>query len=410
MAKRVVLVRHAESEANAAGTWQGASSTPLTAEGRTQAVALGNRLRRRSFHLVEGSDLERSVETARIAGFRPRVCRSWREGDIGEWEGRPGEWVEANFGDEVSRLAEDYDRPMGITGESPRQVAERGWGALSEIVGRLDEHETGLVFAHGGLIELILWRMLGIPTGRRRLGFLSNASLTEVRFDGSYRTLAVYNDAAHLGPVSSWSEYIRADGGTVVDLIRHGVTQANLERRVQGRMDSGLHPAGRSQAKRLRRWIGPVDEVFASSLQRASTTAELAFGLEPVLVDDLMEINFGEWEGALWAELAASGRLSGYLGQRSDVRRGVTGETWSETQSRVNRFLSSIPDSHQGKRVAAVSHGGAIKAATLQILGFGYEKAHFLGPLANTSVTQVSFSSAGHSTLTTYNLTPHLED
>lgn len=410
MVKRVLLVRHGESEANAGEIWQGATSSPLTAQGRHQAGSAARRLADRRFDLVESSDLERSLHTAEIAGFEPRVLTAWREGDIGVWEGRPGEWVQTHYSHDLARLNSDYDLRMGETGESPRQVSERGWEALTALVGRLEEGQTGLVFTHGGLIELVLWRLLGLPTGGRRLGFLSNTAFCEVGFDGAEASILRYNDSAHLGPVSFWAGYTRDGGGIVVDLIRHGVTQANLERRAQGRVDGNLHPEGREQARRLASWIETVDEVFSSTLRRAAATAEIAFGRAPVLVDELMEMSFGEWEGELWEELEASGRLGGYPRDGKDVRRGGTGETWKEVQDRVAGFISGLTDTYAGRRVAAASHGGAIKAYSTAILGIDYGKARLLGPLENTSVTQVAIAPDGHPTLATYNITHHLED
>lgn len=409
MVKRVLLVRHGESEANAGEIWQGATSSPLTAQGRYQAGSAAERLAGRRFDLVESSDLERSLHTAEIAGFRPRVLAGWREGNIGVWEGRSGEWVETHYSQDLARLHGDYDMQMGETGETPRQVSERGWQALAALVGRLEEGQNGLVFTHGGLIELVLWRLLDLPIGRRRLGFLSNTSFCELAFDGEDAAILRYNDAAHLGPVSFWAGFTRAGGGIVIDLIRHGVTQANLERRAQGRVDSDLHPEGRAQARRLASWIGTTDEVFSSPLRRAAATAEIAFGRPPVLVDELMEMSFGEWEGELWEELEASGRLGGYPRDGQDIRRGGTGETWEEVQDRVTGFIGGLTDTYAGRRVVAASHGGAIKAYATATLGFRYGKAQLLGPLENTSVTQVAIGPDGHPTLATYNITHHLE-
>ena len=89
--------------------------------------------------------------------------------------------------------------------------------------------------------------------------------------------------------------------------------------------------------------------------------------------------------------------------------RDGTGETWSEVQDRMAGFVSSLSDTCAGRRVAAASHGGAIKAYATRILGFEYGKARWLGPLENTSVTQVAITPDGHPMLTTYNLTAHLE-
>ena len=410
MTKRVVLVRHGESEANAGELWQGATSSPLTEAGRDQAELLGARLQHRKFDMVASSDLERALHTARLAGYPvPLVDPGWREGYLGEWEGRPTEWVVDHCGDDLMRLQYDYDLPMGRTGETPRQVAERSWKSLTSLLEKIDEGGSGLVFAHGGVIDMILWRITRLTPGRRRSGFLSNGSLCELSFKGDKASILRYNDATHLRPIAPWSEATRREGGTVIDLIRHGVTHANLDGRVQGRLDSDLHPNGKRQARRLSSWVGDFDEIYSSPLARASSTAEIAFGQAPRLADDLMEISFGEWEGNRWKDLAAQGRLDEYQ-KGHDVRRGRTGETWAEAQARIEGFINHLARTHPGKRVAATSHGGVIRAYAARVLGLPYEKIGLLGHLQNTSVTQIAIAEDGFPTLATYNLAPHLED
>ena len=409
MAKHVILMRHGESEANERGLFQGAGSTPLSGLGRRQAEQAGRRLVGCRFAVVESSDLERAVDTARIAGIEPRQRSLWREGDIGEWEGLDAEYVVEHYGDDLGRLHYDYDVRMGVTGESPRQVAERGREALHDLLGRLEDGQTALVVTHGGLTGTLLWGLLDLPAGRRRLGMLSNTSFCELVFGDPGPALRRYNDAAHLGPVTDWSEHERREGAVVIDMIRHGVTFANLERRVQGQRDEGLHPKGRSQARRLKDWIGAVDEVYSSSLGRAMDTAEIAFGRTAIPVDDLIEISMGDWEGEMWEELEAAGRLGGYPGEGNDIRRGHTGETWGDVQHRVTAFLGKLYPTHAGQRVAAASHGGAIRAYAGGILGFGYEKARLLGPLNNTSVSQMVIAPDGKPILATYNIAAHLE-
>jgi len=409
--KRVVLVRHGESEANVGELWQGATSTPLTEAGQGQAELLRARLQHRQFDVVACSDLERALHTARLAGYpAPLVDPDWREGYLGLWEGRPTEWVVAHYGHDLTRLQYDYDLPMGRTGETPRQVAERSWKALTSLLGKLDEGGSGLVFAHGGVIDMVLWRVTRLTPGRRRSGFLSNASLCELVFQGNEASILRYNDAAHLSPTVPWSEATQAEGGTVIDLIRHGVTHANLDGRVQGRLDSELHPNGGQQARRLASWVGDFDEIYSSPLVRASSTAEIALGRAPRLADDLMEISFGEWEGHRWEDLAAQGRLDEYQKPGQDVRRGRTGETWAEAQGRIEGFINRLARTHPEKRVAAVSHGGVIRAYAALVLGLPYHKVGLLGHLKNTSVTQIAIAQDGFPTLATYNLAPHLED
>lgn len=92
-----------------------------------------------------------------------------------------------------------------------------------------------------------------------------------------------------------------------IHLIRHGLTQANLDGCYIGsRTDLPLCPQGRQQLEELREsWEYPfVDRVYTSPLLRAKETAEILFPdrlLETV--DNLRELDFGEFEGRSAAEL-----------------------------------------------------------------------------------------------------------
>lgn len=411
MAKHVVLMRHGLSEANASHVWQGAGCSPLTAEGRRQAELAGARLAGREWAAVESSDLERSVDTARAAGFEPRLNPLWREGDIGEWEGLPSEVVLERHAEELKRIHRDPEAKIGRTGESPREVADRAQQAVGELAARLEDGQSALVVTHAGLLDALFLRLLDAPSGPRKLGLLDNTAFCWVSFEEAGPMIRRYNDAAHLGPVSRIVRYLHSrDSSVLVELIRHGATQPNLEGRAQGQSDWGLHPEGRRQARLLGGWIGEVDEVFSSPLGRASATAEIAFGRPPVPAAELKEIDLGCWEGERWEDLRASGRLDGYDGNRRDFRRGGTGETWTEVRERMSSFVGGLGRTHRGRRVAASSHGGAIRAYAAAVLGLEYRQARtMLSPLENTSVTQVVLPPGQDPILSTYNVAGHLE-
>lgn len=411
MAKHVILMRHGLSEANARHVWQGAGCSPLTAEGRRQAEQAGARLAGREWAAVESSDLERSVDTARAAGYEPRRNPLWREGDIGEWEGLSSEVVLERYAEELKRIHRDPEVKIGRTGESPREVADRAWEALGDLASRLDDGQAALVVTHAGLIDALFMRLLGAPAGHRRLGILDNTAFCELSLGDAGPMIRRYNDAAHLGPVSRIVRYLHSrDSSVLVELIRHGATLPNLEGRAQGHSDWGLHPEGRRQARLLGGWIGEIDEVFSSPLGRAAATAEIAFGRRPIPVDGLKEINLGGWEGERWADLRASGSLDGYDDNRHDFRRGGTGETWAEVRERVSAFIGGLGRTHRGRRVAAASHGGAIRAYAATVLSLEYRQARtMLSPLENTSVTQVMLPPGQDPILSTYNVAGHLE-
>lgn len=407
-ARRITFVRHGQSEANRAGIWQGSGSSPLTGEGRAQAARVGERLARREFDIVQSSDLERCRDTAAGAGFAPELDSRWREGDLGEWEGLSMRKVWEEDGEYLRRIRSGEDLPLGRTGETAAEVAERAVSAIDSLLfSRLEEGGEALVFTHGGLITGMVRRLLGMSAEGQNLGVPANTGLCQMAFLGERTVLTVYNDSSHLGPLTPWVEWAREEGAAVLELVRHGVTIANLSRRVQGQSDWGLHEEGRRQAEALGRWIGPVDFLYTSPLERARDTAGIAFDLAAQPLDDLMEINMGEWEGEYWEELAAAGRLDEHRAGR-DSPRGGSGETWAELQRRAAKTINGLAVAHPGRRVAVTSHGGTIRAYVAGVLGFGYGELGRLGALGNTSVSQIT-AGGDRVTLTSYNVAGHLE-
>jgi len=146
---------------------------------------------------------------------------------------------------------------------------------------------------------------------------------------------------------------------TELYLVRHGETDWNAARRIQGRTDIPLNDTGREQARQAgellarRRW----DAVYASPLSRARETAAIIgerVGITEVGTRDaLMERDYGAAEGLDFDELAArypEGVHAEGQESREDVGR------------RVGTALVELADSHPGESLIVVSHGGAIRA------------------------------------------------
>ncbi len=85
---------------------------------------------------------------------------------------------------------------------------------------------------------------------------------------------------------------------TTILLVRHGQTDWNLDRRLQGHTDRPLNDRGREQARALAAELAsePLDAVYSSDLVRAHETARIIAagrGLDVTAMDDLRERNFG---------------------------------------------------------------------------------------------------------------------
>lgn len=142
-------------------------------------------------------------------------------------------------------------------------------------------------------------------------------------------------------------------------LVRHGETDWNLARRIQGSTDIPLNDTGREQAATTGRLLAQRewDAIYASPLSRAMETASIIaheVGLpEPTPVPDLVERHYGEAEGLEDAELAA--RFPGDTPVPGRESRGAV-------VARVLPALMELADAHPDQAIVVVSHGGVIRS------------------------------------------------
>lgn len=163
---RFCLVRHAETDWNLEGRYQGQTDIPLNEEGRAKAHSLAMRLQSVHFAAVYSSDLVRASETAVIIAAKLRLPvqldSRLREIDQGEWEGRQLEFIRAHYAElwRQRRLNPEFGRAPG--GESLAEVARRVYAALDEISGRHPDMAV-LAVSHGLALAAILCRIHNIP-------------------------------------------------------------------------------------------------------------------------------------------------------------------------------------------------------------------------------------------------------
>src|SRR5262245_35269389 len=141
---------------------------------------------------------------------------------------------------------------------------------------------------------------------------------------------------------------------TLVTLVRHGETSANVDGVWHGSIDTALTPRGRSQAERvaehLARTRGDAAALYASPLARARDTAQAIaarLGLAPSLEPDLREYHLGDWEGVSYATLAREHRLFERMQAEPDWQPGG-GESARQVAERLARALRAIAARHPG--------------------------------------------------------------
>lgn len=180
MPVRLVLVRHGESEWNAAGILQGHGGPGLTARGRAQAAATAGLLARHHPGMVSivQSDLVRVAETAAAAeditrDLPVRIDERLREIDVGAWTGLTREQAAAADPDLYAAWVRGDDVAPG-RGETFAALRERVVAGLSEAAAQADRRApatqvaTVVVFTHGGPIRVAVAAGLGLPAGGHR--------------------------------------------------------------------------------------------------------------------------------------------------------------------------------------------------------------------------------------------------
>ncbi|EME21434.1 histidine phosphatase family protein [Rhodococcus triatomae] len=152
---------------------------------------------------------------------------------------------------------------------------------------------------------------------------------------------------------------------TFLALIRHGETEWNAERRLQGSSDIPLNDTGRTQAAGAAELLvgNTWDLLVSSPLSRATETADIIGGriglTRSATYPGLVERHFGEAEGAtdedLW-DRWPDGRYPGMESRTAMTRRGLG-------------VLDDIARRHPGAAVVAVSHGGLIRSVIGAVSG-----------------------------------------
>ena len=201
----VLLIRHGQSEGNAARRFGGHTATPLSPRGRRQAQATARALKDEEFTAIYSSDLERAVETAeplaKLTGLPVNPTRAFRERSVGVMEGLTFEDAAQQHPEQYAALLRrDFEHVL-TGGESYRQLLDRAWQKLDEIIA---QHKGGkiAVFSHTGTICILALHLMGaLDAPDLKPVWITNANCAITRFelrdDGFVRVLAI-NDTRHL--------------------------------------------------------------------------------------------------------------------------------------------------------------------------------------------------------------------
>lgn len=200
---------------------------------------------------------------------------------------------------------------------------------------------------------------------------------------------------------------------TKIYLIRHAEAEGNLYRIVQGHFNSYITGKGQRQIAALAERFKDIhlDALYSSDLRRTVTTAgaitkyhALPMQLEP----RLREIHLGICEGMSFGDMRRlDPEQMDYFNNDPERWHAEGAETFAECTSRMVGIVTEIAERNDGKTVAIVSHGMAIRSLLAYILGVKSEDIPSLPHGDNTAVSCLNYEN-GSFTVEFYNDNSHL--
>nr|WP_228532205.1 bifunctional RNase H/acid phosphatase [Micromonospora sp. ANENR4] len=215
---------------------------------------------------------------------------------------------------------------------------------------------------------------------------------------------------------ASW-EPRPTEEATRLILVRHGETERTVQKRYSGRGDVPLTERGRAQARataeRVAALAPSVAAVVSSPLSRCTATAEAVaaqVGNPPVRTDDdLIECDFGVWEGHTFAEVREgwAAELDAWLA--STRVAPPKGESFVTVAERTGRAVDRLRSAYPGETVVVVSHVSPIKLVLRDALAAGDAFLHRLY-LDTAGISVLDLYPDGGVAVRSVNDTSHLTD
>jgi len=166
--RRLILLRHGQTDYNVDGRMQGHLDSNLTAEGHDQAAAAAPVLAELAPDRVISSDLRRAVDTAEVVaaacGLPVKFDARLRETHLGHWQGRTVAEIDRDYPGAIAEWRSDPAwAPPG--GESRIAVVARSRPVVDELEAEFADarSETVLLVAHGGMIAGLVTGLMELP-------------------------------------------------------------------------------------------------------------------------------------------------------------------------------------------------------------------------------------------------------
>ena len=187
------------------------------------------------------------------------------------------------------------------------------------------------------------------------------------------------------------------DHPTRLYLIRHGEVESRYHQVFGGsRIDMALSPLGQQHGHAISQWLSntKIDSIYASPMLRVQQTlAPLAVQreLQPTVISDLREVDFGDWTGHRWDGIHEHFGVSAFDWLEIIETTGIPqGESAAELTQRVQPALLKVLHDSPHQSVAIFCHGGIIRVILALMLGQPLKNmAHFNIEYGSITIVEV---------------------
>ncbi|OYT31489.1 hypothetical protein DRJ22_03680 [Candidatus Woesearchaeota archaeon] len=182
-------------------------------------------------------------------------------------------------------------------------------------------------------------------------------------------------------------------------LVRHGQTEWNILRKIQGSKPVPLNETGRKQAEELGKKLAGLDfsVIYSSPALRTLETAKIIAkyhkGVEIIEVPDLVERSFGEFEGKSREELEKIPGIKEAWKKQGIDWKPPGGESIRELNRRVIKAFEKIAEKHKNNKnkILIVTHGGVFKIIILHLKNVSVECMFDIRTPENCEVVEISW-------------------
>ena len=207
--KRIILVRHGETDWNKQGRFQGQIDIPLNQNGKAQAQAASEFLKTISIQKAFSSSLSRPRETAQIIlkehpGIEISLKDNLKEIGHGKWEGKLESEIKSDWPDLLEAWKTLPEKVQMPDGENIKEVSTRSITGWIEICKDLKNDETALVVAHDAVNKTILCHLLGLAPSKIWMIKQGNGGITIIDLsekEDQPDQITCLNITSHLGGV-----------------------------------------------------------------------------------------------------------------------------------------------------------------------------------------------------------------